>query len=98
MTTNLDPYQPVPAVPKKKPRVFLWIFLGLQALFLIWLIGGTISAGHTTTTCGSLTPDECQNARALGTGAGFLTVLCVWAVVDVVVGGGYAVYRLARRP
>jgi hypothetical protein len=35
--------------PRKKRRVFLWVFLGIQALFLIWIVAGFAShpAGPT---------------------------------------------------
>jgi hypothetical protein len=42
-------YAPQPAPrpqwqqPRKKRRVFLWVFLGVQALFLIWIIAGLAS-------------------------------------------------------
>jgi hypothetical protein len=40
-----------PAQPRKKHRVFLWVFLGIQVLFLIWIITGVAShpAGPTAT-------------------------------------------------
>ena len=50
------PYRPEPYSqpyrapgPRRKPRVFLWVFLGIQALFLIWIIAGVAShpAGPT---------------------------------------------------
>ena len=36
--------------PRKKRRVFLWVFLGIQAVFIIWIIAGLAShpAGPTT--------------------------------------------------
>jgi hypothetical protein len=48
-------YNPPPARqqaasrPKRKRRVFLWVFLAVQAVFLIWIIGGLAShpAGPT---------------------------------------------------
>jgi hypothetical protein len=44
-------YQPAPGVraPTKKRRVFLWVFLAIQALFVIWLVTGlaTVQTGAT---------------------------------------------------
>lgn len=46
-------YVPAPAyrapAPRRKRRVFLWVFLAVQALFLIWIIAGIAShpAGPT---------------------------------------------------
>jgi hypothetical protein len=35
-------YAPGP-VPRKKRRVFLWVFLAIQVLFIIWIIAGVAS-------------------------------------------------------
>ena len=44
-------YQPAPGVraPRKKRRVFLWVFLAIQALFVIWLVTG-LATVHTGAT------------------------------------------------
>lgn len=41
--------QPAPT-PRKKRRVFLWVFLAIQVIFIIWIIAGAASnpAGPTT--------------------------------------------------
>ena len=46
--------------PRKRRRVFLWVFLGVQALFLIWIIagiaskpGGTPIAQQVAQQCGN---------------------------------------------
>jgi hypothetical protein len=39
-------YAPAPP-PRKKRRVFVWVFFAVQALFIIWLITGLVSTGHT---------------------------------------------------
>jgi hypothetical protein len=31
---------PLPITPKKRPRVFMWSFLAIQALFMLWIIVG----------------------------------------------------------
>ena len=38
------------AAPRKKRHVFLWIFLTVQALFIIWIIAGSASHGPDTGT------------------------------------------------
>jgi hypothetical protein len=42
--------QQQPAAPRKKRRVFLWVFLAIQVIFIIWIIAGAASnpAGPTT--------------------------------------------------
>ena len=43
-------WQPAPpARPRKKRRVFLWVFLAIQALFIIWLVAG-LATTHTGAT------------------------------------------------
>jgi len=39
------------APPKRKRRVFLWIFLAIQAIFIAWIVAGSFShpAGPTAT-------------------------------------------------
>ena len=37
-----------PAAPRRKRRVFLWVFLAIQVLFLIWIIAGAASSGPST--------------------------------------------------
>ena len=36
-------YQEAPPRPRKKRRVFLWVFLIIQVLFLVWIIAGAAS-------------------------------------------------------
>ena len=32
--------------PRKRRRVFMWTFLAVQALYLLWLVVGIVSAAH----------------------------------------------------
>jgi len=43
---------------RRKRRVFLWVFLAIQALFVIWLIAGGSSHGPDT---GSQVASSCDN-------------------------------------
>lgn len=36
--------------PRKRRRVFMWVFLAVQVLFVIWLIAGLASAGGSNST------------------------------------------------
>lgn len=98
-----QPYPPQAqpfAVPptRKRRRIFLWFFLAIQALFLIWIIAGIGSASGDPSDCGSLSKETCNNAEAVGTGIGVVLVVGLWMVVDFLLGVGYAIYRLAKRP
>ena len=81
--------------PRKKRRVFLWVFLAAQVLFLIWLITG-LTAGNSG-GCNGLDAKDCAAASDIGHGAAVAVQLVTWCVFDVIVGGGYGIYRLAKR-
>ena len=101
-----------PAPPRRKRRVFWPIFAAMQALFALWAVitaafgGATLHDqavawchAHPLNTSGTFA--QCvadygggKAGVALGVGA----VITVWAVADIIVGGTYAIWRLARRP
>lgn len=86
--------------PKKRRRVFLWLFLAVQILFLIWVIMGAASGSGTPEECRDLTGDAlklCEDAGDAGTTIGVGLVIGLWAAVDVILGFTYVVYRLAGR-
>lgn len=80
---------------RKKHHVFLLVFLALQALFIIWIISGSITASHDVSAC---TTDACRTGAEAGTGIGIGAIVLLWALTDIIVGGTYGIYRLARRP
>src|SRR5579859_1458050 len=88
-----------PARPRKKRRVFLWIFLAVQALFLFWVIGGSVSGHSAAAHCHDqyLTHAQCASAGNAGTAIGVVLVIVFWMVVDVILGVSYGVYKLATR-
>ncbi|MFJ9124827.1 MULTISPECIES: hypothetical protein [unclassified Streptomyces] len=92
----VPPQQEAPADrPKKKRRVFLWFFLAVQALFLVWMIAGANSGGSGD--CGTLDAQTCKDAGDVGTAIGLGLVLALWAVVDIILGISYGIYRLCKR-
>ena len=84
-----------PSDPPKKRRVFWWIFLAIQVLFIVWLVTG-INAAQTSPNEG-LPAQEYQDAKDAGTAIGASLIVFVWAAVDFIVGGTYAIYRLVTR-
>ena len=89
--------QPAPKVKKKK-RVFMWVFLAVQAIFLIWIITGVSGNSGHATDCGSLSQADCDAAADIGTGIGVFLIIGVWFFVDCFMAVAYAVYRMAKRP
>lgn len=57
------PAQPVPVreAPRKRKRVFLWVFLAIQVLFVIWIIVG-VATVHTAPTQAQLA-QGCYDGR-----------------------------------
>jgi ABC-type Fe3+ transport system permease subunit len=81
---------------RKKHRVFLWVFLVIQAIFIVWVVGAIASPGSTD--CNGLDAQTCQDASNAGTAIGVGLVIVFWAFVDIILGICYGVYRLAKRP
>ena len=53
--------QPPPTrQPRKKRRIFLWVFLAIQAIFILWLITGLASKGSGPSIA-SQTASACAN-------------------------------------
>jgi uncharacterized membrane protein len=83
-----------PAAPRKHRRIFLWVFLALQAIFILWIVTGM--ATRTGATQGLST----QGSHDVSTAAHGLAIalqVIVWIVVDFLVALTYGIYRLARR-
>ncbi|MBK3631462.1 hypothetical protein JHN52_00510 [Streptomyces sp. MBT97] len=95
-----SPHQGGIPQPKKRRRIFLWIFLVIQILFLVWVIAGAASGSGTPEDCRGLTGDNlklCEDADDVGTTIGVGLIIGLWAAVDVILGFTYVVYRLATR-
>lgn len=106
-----QPYPPA-APARKRRRVFLWVFLAVQVLFLIWVIAGAVTAsgndGAAAAAYCHAHPDaylsyaDCVSlyggGSKVGAAVGVGLVIALWAVADIILGIGYGVYRLARRP
>ena len=84
-----DANYPNTAPVKKKRRIFMWFFLAVQALFIIWIVSA-VSADPTAECSGG-----CEDAA---TGIAVFLQVMVWMVVDFLLGVGYGIYRLAKRP
>ncbi len=88
--------------PKRKKGIFLWVFLAVQILFLVWIIGGAGSADLPD--CTGLKGNKLSNCEmesaggASGTGIGVVLIVGLLCVTDFLLGVGYAIYRLANRP
>jgi hypothetical protein len=89
----------VPAAPPKQPHHwFLRIFIPVQLAFIAWIISGVSSASHAAAGCQYLTAAQCANAAGAATAIGVGLIVALWAAVDVILGIGYGVWKLATRP
>ncbi|MFE0204593.1 hypothetical protein [Streptomyces sp. NPDC058985] len=91
--------QPGPA-PKKRRRVFLWVFLAVQILFLIWVVSGAASGSGAPAECRGRTGDDlalCEDASDVGTAIGVGLAIALWAAADLILGITWFVFRLAGR-
>lgn len=91
-TTPTAPDQAPPPKPRKRRRVFLWVYLAIQVLFLVWIITGA-QGNHCDAQGSQLNNSACT----AGTGIGIALVVALWVATDIIVGGVYAVYRLSTR-
>ncbi|MDR7086595.1 hypothetical protein J2X11_001434 [Aeromicrobium panaciterrae] len=82
---------------KKKKRVFLWVFMAVQVLFIVWVVGGASTGSGNPSDCGSLDLETCNAASDVGTSIGVALIVAFWVVVDFLMAVVYGVYRLARR-
>lgn len=83
----------MPPQPKKKVRVFTWVILAINILFLIWIIAGIASSSGHATNCGTLDQSTCDSARDAGAAIGVGVIVFFWAAVDVILGVIWLVTR-----
>ena len=83
----------VAAKPKKKRHIFRWVFLAIQALFLIWIITGVSGASDNCAGEVGDALEACQAGTAVGAGIGVFMIVFLWLAVDVILGVGYLIFR-----
>jgi uncharacterized membrane protein len=81
--------------PRKRRRIFLWVFMIVQVLFVAWVVSGAFSSGGS---CQGLSAHDCATASNVGHGVAIALQLITWVVVDLLLAIPYVIYRLARRP
>lgn len=80
-------YAPAMTQPKRrKVRIFTWVILVINVLFLVWIIAAAASTSGHASDCGSLTQQTCDDAKNTGTAIGVFLVVVFWAAVDVILG------------
>ena len=80
-----------PRPPRTRRRIFMWVILAINALFLLWVI----LAVNTGESCSGKTGDALTTCQAgqVGTGIGVALVIFLWVAADVILGVIYLVTR-----
>ncbi|BFP51441.1 hypothetical protein SCMC78_12480 [Streptomyces sp. CMC78] len=99
------PSAPPPSPPRRFPPLgwFFWVFIAIQALFVAWIVTGSIEVAKSWPECEGLAGFELELCQAettgteIGTALGIGFIVFLWAATDVIVGGAYAIYRLAKK-
>ena len=76
--------------PRHRHRIFPWIFLAVQIVFLTWLIMGVNSAGNE---CSPGYQGACDTGMAIGAGL----VIALWVAVDIILALTYLIFKVFRR-
>ena len=79
--------------PKKKRHIFRWVFLAIQAVFLIWIISGVSGASDNCAGEAGSALEACQAGTAVGAGIGVFMIVLLWALVDIILGITYLIVR-----
>lgn len=66
-------------------RVFTWIILAINALFLVWIIAGIVGR-PAAADCGTLSAELCDTAGQVGTVIGVGLIVGLWVTTDVILG------------
>lgn len=79
----------IPQKPKKRRRIFAWVIVGINLIFLIWLITGLVGAAQQTATQCANQQDMarlCHDASNAGTAIGAALIIGLWVALDIILG------------
>ncbi|WP_030769879.1 MULTISPECIES: hypothetical protein [unclassified Streptomyces] len=86
--------------PRKPRRIFFWVFLTVQILFLVGIIAAVNDAPDLPDSCVGMTGDAlrlCKDSGEVGTAIGVGLLIALWAAVDIILATTYGIHRLSRR-
>lgn len=64
-------------------RIFTYVILVVNLIFLIWIIAGA-SSSNSTKDCGGLTSQQCNDAQNVGKGIGVAIIIVFWVLLDII--------------
>lgn len=77
-------------------RIFTYVILAVNVLFLVWIIAGASAATHPG-NCAGLSAADCQTAANVGAGIGVTIIIVLWVLVDIILGVLYLVTNRGRK-
>ena len=80
--------------PRRRRRVFMWVFLAIQAVFVAWIVTGLTASPPA---CHGLDASGCASASDVGHGVALAAQVAAWVTVDFILGVTWAVVRFSRR-
>lgn len=79
-------------------RPLTWVIIVIQILFLIWIFGALSTAsGNCDNELTQTSKDACEAGTAIGAGIGFMFIVFLWAMVDVILGVTWVVTNKNKR-
>lgn len=91
-STRSDVRADLPGPPAQKNR-FRWVFLTVQAVFVLWIVVGIAGASGTPDNCGQIDTGVCNDLQTAGAAIGVAVVMFLWAFVDVIMLAVWLVFR-----
>jgi hypothetical protein len=82
-----------PRKPRRKRRLFMWVILAINVLFLWWIIAGVADTGKNCKGLVGQALEDCQTGSAVGSGIAVVFIIFLWAMVDIILGVIYLVTR-----
>src|SRR4051794_9004418 len=94
---DVPPQPPTPPVNSNSERPwFAYIFLVIQIVFGLWLLGGVGSAASADDSCTGPYTELCQDATTAGASIGIAIIMLIWMATDVILASTYFVFRRPR--
>lgn len=87
---------PPPASANDERPWFAYVFLLIQILFGVWLLGGLGSAASGDDGCTGTYGELCRDAATAGAGFGIALIMLIWMATDVILASTYFVFRKPR--
>lgn len=72
--------------PKQRKRIFTWVIVGINVLFVAAIILAVVSNNGTPRNCGTLSARVCSDANNTGAALAVTLIVIIWVVADIILG------------